>query len=180
MASIAVLLVSFPSKPGKQCSLRKRIAPTWLYWAFCSAFGLGGSLGDHERQETLFAALLWLCGCSCAWFTRKLGPPVVPTSTPFFGEGSPTEIDYRTKGYSNLSTGGPSKHAWGMRWDCHGPQERGYQCEEVDGPFGEMVRASWVLSVGDKEANHVWVPYFERHPNIRLEKHVWWEDNVRG
>ena len=38
-----------------------------------------------------------------------LGPPVVPFLTPFFGEGSPTKIDYR-KGYpySNLSTGGPS------------------------------------------------------------------------
>ena len=38
----------------------------------------------------------------------KLGPPVVPFY-PFFGEGSPTKIDYRKKGtgypYSNLSTG---------------------------------------------------------------------------
>ena len=41
----------------------------------------------------------------------RLGPPVVPFY-PFFGEGSPTKIDYRIKlvpSYSNLSTGGPRK-----------------------------------------------------------------------
>ena len=39
---------------------------------------------------------------------KCLGPPVVPFY-PFLGEGSPTKIDYRKKGYpySNLSTGGP-------------------------------------------------------------------------
>ena len=42
---------------------------------------------------------------------NKVGSPVVPFLTPFFGEGSPTKIDYRRKKgkypYSNLSTGGP-------------------------------------------------------------------------
>ena len=35
--------------------------------------------------------------------------PVVPLY-PFFGEGSPSKIDYREKAYSDLSTGGPSQH----------------------------------------------------------------------
>ena len=40
----------------------------------------------------------------------RLGPPVVPFY-PFWGEGSPTKIDYRKKWdpYSNLSTGGPGR-----------------------------------------------------------------------
>ena len=40
------------------------------------------------------------------WIEVFLDPLVYP----FLGEGSPTEIDYRKKGYpySNLSTGGPS------------------------------------------------------------------------
>ena len=40
---------------------------------------------------------------------EELGPPVVPFLNPFWGEGSPTKIDYRKKGYpfSSLSTGGP-------------------------------------------------------------------------
>ena len=41
---------------------------------------------------------------------ERLGPPVEPFY-PFSGEGSPTKIDYRKKGYpySNLSTGGPRR-----------------------------------------------------------------------
>ena len=40
---------------------------------------------------------------------HSLGPPVAPFY-PFFGEGSPTKIDYRKNKYpySILSTGGPS------------------------------------------------------------------------
>ena len=47
-----------------------------------------------------------------------LGPPARrPFSPPFFGEGSPTKIDYR-KRYpdSNLSTGGPSWYSKGAIW----------------------------------------------------------------
>ena len=49
-------------------------------------------------------------GASCELRSvRLLGPPVVPFY-PFLGEGSPTKIDYRKKGYPyvNLSTKGPS------------------------------------------------------------------------
>ena len=42
--------------------------------------------------------------------SARLGPPVVPLP-PFLGEGSPTKIDYRKKGYpfSTLSAGGPRR-----------------------------------------------------------------------
>ena len=45
----------------------------------------------------------------CGGLVGFLGPRGVPFY-PFWGEGSPTKIDYRKKGYlySNLSTGGPS------------------------------------------------------------------------
>ena len=37
------------------------------------------------------------------------GPPVVPFSPFFLGEGSPTKTDYRKNGYPFSPTGGPSQ-----------------------------------------------------------------------
>ena len=53
---------------------------------------------------------------------RHLGPPAIGALLPYMflvGEASPTEIDYRKKGYpcSNLSTGGPRPgQATGLDW----------------------------------------------------------------
>ena len=51
--------------------------------------------------------------------TCTFGALVVPFLTPLFGEGSPTKIDYRKKGYPyfNLSTGGPSTDTAAYIWN---------------------------------------------------------------
>ena len=79
------------------------------------------SLPVSDRSEAEWSQLFELgqSGSRLTFLTKEhptpgpKTPPRSPSSalSPFFLGGSPTKIDYRTKGYpySNLSTGGPSK-----------------------------------------------------------------------
>ena len=64
----------------------------------------GASMLSHAGSQKATNQVYVACG-------HRLGPPVVPFY-PFWGECSPTKVDYRKKigyPYSTLSTGGPSR-----------------------------------------------------------------------
>ena len=65
--------------------------------------------GRGERETTDLGTSHFETHKERVYLKPALGPQVVPVY-PFLGEGSPTKIDHRKRGYpySNLSTGGPS------------------------------------------------------------------------